>query len=412
LPSNKRILHAALRKAKGELIISLLLMGIIASTLSSFIVLASASSSLQYGLQNYVNQFAPWIVITPEGPCQLPHCAKTLPFSVIDNISSLAGVQNVYPMVLFVVWEVHHNQSIIFNGQPKILSLNVGFRSAVVGGPGSFPSTLLDITEGSFPQGIQKGFVHVAGYPPPLSNYSKFISALLDDTPLSGMFNATSTGVIAMNPLFSEFYLLWNSSFIRYELGNATYNRLFGGEPNYVIIKVDSINDVANVVNQVDDIINPYPRFIVLYNQALIDSLLSFQSQTAPLYYALDIIALIAAIAVTALLANVSSGRRIWEGGLFIAQGWLWNNVYRLYYFYFLIISISGFALSLIASIIISHLLVFRYIVYGTTLPIQLVISPVFVSIAFILAIAIPFLASFIALRKFRRNIDRMLAEY
>jgi len=101
LPSNKRILHAALRKAKGELIISLLLMGILASTLSSFIVLASASSSLQNGLQNYVNQFAPWIVVTPEGPCQLPSCAKTLPFSVIDNISSLAGVKNVYPMVLF-----------------------------------------------------------------------------------------------------------------------------------------------------------------------------------------------------------------------------------------------------------------------------------------------------------------------
>ena len=226
------------------------------------------------------------------------------------------------------------------------------------------------------------------------------------------MFNATATGVIAMNPLFNNFYVLWNSSFIRYELGNATYNRLFGGEPNYVIIKVDSINDVTNVVNQVDDIINPYPRFVVWYNQALIDSLLSFQSQTAPLYYALDIIALIAAIAVTALLANVSSGRRIWEAGLFIAQGWLWNNVYRLYYFYFLIISISGFALSLIASIIISHLLVFRYQVYASTLSIQLVISPVFVFIAFILAITIPFLASYIALRKFRRNIDRMLAEY
>ena len=387
-------------------------MGIIASTLSSFIVLASASSSLQYGLQNYVNQFAPWIVVTPEGPCQLPGCAKTLPFSVINNISSLAGVQNVYPMVLFVVWEVHHNQSIILNGQPKVLTLNIGSRSAVVGGSGGFPSILLDITNGSFPQGTESGFVNVAGYSPPLSNYSKFISALRNDTPLSNMFNATVTGVLAMNPLFNEFQLLWNSSFIRYELGNTTYNRLFGGEPNYVIIKVDSINDVANVVNQVDDIINPYPRFIVLYNQALIDSLLSFQSQTAPLYYALDIIALIAAIAVTALLANVSSGRRIWEAGLFIAQGWLWNNVYRLYYFYFLIISISGFALSLITSIIISHLLVFRYTVYGTTLPIQLIISPIFVSIAFILAIAIPFLASYIALRKFRRNIDRMLAEY
>jgi len=104
-------LHAALRKAKGELIISLLLMGILASTLSSFIVLASASSSLQYGLQNYVNQFAPWIVITPEGPCQLPGCAYTLPFSVIDNISSLAGVQNVYPMVLFTAVQVHYNWS-------------------------------------------------------------------------------------------------------------------------------------------------------------------------------------------------------------------------------------------------------------------------------------------------------------
>jgi len=387
-------------------------MGIIASTLSSFIVLASASSSLQYGLQNYVNQFAPWIVVTPAGPCQLPHCAKTLPFSVIDNISSLAGVQSVYPMVLFLAVEVRPNQSIIFNGQPKIMTGYVGYQSAVVGGPGSFPSILLDITEGYFPQGNQNGFVYLSGGPEPVSNYSKYISSYYDTIPLSNMFNATATGVIAMNPLFNNFYLLWNSSFVRYELGNATYNQLFGGEPNYVIIKVDSINDVSNVVNQVDDIINPYPRFIVLYNQALIDSLLSFQSQTAPLYYALDIIALIAAIAVTALLANISSGRRIWEAGLFIAQGWLWNNVYRLYYFYFLIISISGFALSLIASIIISHLLVFRYIVYGTTLPIQLVISPVFVSIAFILAIAIPFLASFIALRKFRRNIDRMLAEY
>jgi len=361
LPSNKRILHAALRKAKGELIISLLLMGIIASTLSSFIVLASASSSLQYGLQNYVNQFAPWIVVTPAGPCQLPSCAKTLPFSVIDNISSLAGVQNVYPMVLFTAVQVHYNWSTIYNGKNETLTLYEGSSSAAVGGPGSFPSTLLDISKGNFPQGNQNEFVHVANYPISDNFNNVFFSSFYDFNPLSGMFNATSTGVIAMNPLFSEFQLLWNSSFIRYELGNATYNQLFAGEPNYVIIKVDSINDVSNVVNQVDDIINPYPRFIVLYNQALIDSLLSFQSQTAPLYYALDIIALIAAIAVTALLANVSSGRRIWEAGLFIAQGWLWNNVYRLYYFYFLIISISGFALSLIASIIISHLLVFRY---------------------------------------------------
>ncbi len=387
-------------------------MGIIASTLSSFIVLASASSSLQYGLQNYVNQFAPWIVVTPEGPCQLPSCAKTLPFSVIDNISSLAGVKNVYPMVLFLAVEIRPNQTLIFNGQPKIMTGYVGYQSAVVGGPGSFPLTLLDITKGYFPQGTQNGFVYADNFPEPLSNYSKYVSSFYDTIPLSNMFNATATGAMAMNPLFEQFGLLWNSSFIRYELGNATYNRLFGGEPNYVIIKVDSINDVANVVNQVNDIINPYPRFVVWYNQALIDSLISFQSQTAPLYYALDIIALIAAIAVTALLANISAGRRIWEAGLFIAQGWLWNNVYRLYYFYFLIISISGFALSLIASIIISHLLVFRYIVYGTTLSIQLVISPVFVSIAFILAIAIPFLASYIALRKFRRNIDRMLAEY
>ena len=387
-------------------------MGIIASTLSSFIVLASASSSLQYGLQNYVDQFAPWIVVTPAGPCQLPSCAKTLPFSVIDNISSLAGVQNVYPMVLFTAVQVHYNWSTIYNGKNETLTLYEGSSSAAVGGPGSFPSTLLDISKGNFPQGNQNEFVHVANYPISDNFNNVFFSSFYDFNPLSGMFNATSTGVIAMNPLFTEFQLLWNSSFIRYELGNATYNQLFAGEPNYVIIKVDSINDVSNVVNQVDDIINPYPRFIVLYNQALIDSLLSFQSQTAPLYYALDIIALIAAIAVTALLANVSSGRRIWEAGLFIAQGWLWNNVYRLYYFYFLIISISGFALSLIASIIISHFLVFRYIVYGTTLPIQLVISPVFVSMAFILAIAIPFLSSFIALRKFRRNIDRMLAEY
>jgi len=412
LLSNRRILHVALRKARGELIISLLLIGILASTLSSFTVLASASSSLQYGLQNYVNQFAPWIVVTPEGPCQLPSCAKTLPFSVIDNISNTPGVQNVYPMVLFMTFEVHYNQSIIFNGVPKIMTGYEGTRSAVVGGPNSFPTVLLDITQGSFPQGTQNGFVYVAGSPEPQGNYSKFISPFQNSTPLSPMFNATATGTIAMNPLFNEFQYLWNSSFIRYELGNATYNQLFGGEPNYVIIKADSINDVASVVNQVNNIIDPYPRFIVLYNQALIDSLVSFQSQTAPLYYALDIIALIAAIAVTALLANISAGRRIWEAGLFIAQGWLWNNVYRLYYFYFLILSISGFALSLIASIIISHFLVFRYIVYGTTLPIQLVISPVFVSIAFILAIAIPFMASYIALRKFRRNIDRMLAEY
>jgi len=112
----------------------------IASTQSSFIILASASSSLQNGLQNYVNQFAPWIVVTPEGPCQLPSCAKTLPFSVIDNISSLAGVQSVYPMVLFLAVEVRPNQSIIFNGQPKIMTGYVGSISAVVGGPGSFPS--------------------------------------------------------------------------------------------------------------------------------------------------------------------------------------------------------------------------------------------------------------------------------
>src|SRR5579875_3947288 len=100
LPLPCEALHARFfrSKARGELIISLLLIGIIASTLSSFIVLASASSSLQYGLQNYVNQFAPWIVITPEGPCRLPSCAYTLPFSVIDNISSLAEVQSVYPM--------------------------------------------------------------------------------------------------------------------------------------------------------------------------------------------------------------------------------------------------------------------------------------------------------------------------
>ena len=61
---------------------------------------------------------------------------------------------------------VYHKVT-IYNGKNETLTLYEGSSSAAVGGPGSFPSILLDISKGNFPQGNQNEFVHVTNYPIP-----------------------------------------------------------------------------------------------------------------------------------------------------------------------------------------------------------------------------------------------------
>lgn len=294
------------------------------------------------------------------------------------------------------------------------MNLTEGFRSALVGGPSSFPAFLLEVKNGSFPQGSEPAFVIYENLPPFIfgKNYTVYLSLLDKIEPISNLFNATHIGVLATNPLFSYVGVFWNSTFVMQELGPTLYNQTFYGEPNYIIVKVDNVNDVASVVDRLNAIIQPYPKFVTEYNGVLIDSLRSFQSQTAPLYYALDVAALIGAIGVTTMLASISARRRIWEAGLFVSQGWRWSSVFRLYYLYFLLLSSIGFAIAVVGSIVVSNFLAFSYVVFVSIFTIKVSISPIFVLTSIVLVIFIPYVASYIVQRRFRKGLDRLLAEY
>lgn len=418
----RRIFLMSVRKIKKESGWSFLIICILVAGLMASILIPSIGSSLQLAFSNYSNELAPWVVVAPKGNCPNPFtCQQILPDGIVPQIRAISGVQRVYPIVINDTAFPKTNVTLtnIDGNNITLNSFATVYPSAVVGGPKGYPVDLMDIANGTFPHDGESAFVINALLPNILRlnhNYTVDLASNYDGSgsPITPPFNATVSGIMAMNPLFGDIELFWNSSFLMNKLGSVAYNQTFGGNgTNYIIIKVGNVADVPAVVSQLDKMLKPYPLFVAVYNQQLIQSLDSFVYQTAPLYAILESVALVAVIAITFFTSYAVAGKRKWEAGLLVSQGWSWGFVFFLYFFYFVILFLTAFVASSLASIFLSHFLVFKYTVFIKRLSVTVSVLPIYLLETFVLSIGMSSLASYTIVRRLRgTGIDRILAEF
>ena len=89
-------INIALSKARREKLWSLAIVGLLTIGLTTWIVVPSLSASLQEGFSSYANNVATYIFIYNTGAEDYGY---RLNQSFIDEIATLEGVRDVYPIV-------------------------------------------------------------------------------------------------------------------------------------------------------------------------------------------------------------------------------------------------------------------------------------------------------------------------
>ena len=216
----------ATRKVIKERVWSLAIVGLLTVGLISWVVIPSISASLQQGLSSYGNSTATYIFVydtgAPDG------YQYRIPITVNDEITSIPGVQHVYPIVsnltyFFNVVTFHFKlPNGTFTNNPNSV---VSFQSAVIGGQGGFPQELISVSDGRLPKD-EAGFVangltastlklnqtYVAGFMLPHQNGS--LANYVDSSGDYMQVNATAVGQMTYNPMLQQTGVLWNSTFL------------------------------------------------------------------------------------------------------------------------------------------------------------------------------------------------------
>jgi predicted lysophospholipase L1 biosynthesis ABC-type transport system permease subunit len=220
--------------------------------------------------------------------------------------------------------------------------------------------------------------------------------------------------MIAANPLYSEVAVMWNSTFMMDTLGPRAFNQTFGaGQTNYLIVKVDNVSDVSVVASQLNEILKSYPPFQLFYDQAFAQNAESYVTQVAPLYQVFGLLSLIAVVVVTFLVSQLVAGKRSWEAGMLLTQGWSWNKITSNYFYYFLLLSLASFSLAAVVSIGLGNFFTATYLVYAQKVTLNASADPFYIATGLLLAILIPFFASLTVIRRLKRmGLDKILREY
>jgi len=390
--------------------------------LTGWIVTPAIGNSLRSGLSSYANTSATYVIVDYTGSPQGQE--ETLPHNLVENISAINGVQTVYPV------DINYTNFNFPNyATPPPPGESVGIkgaveqvRSAVIGGPYGFPLALVDLTAGRLPFGTRPEFIV---NDPTISNMNNVGAgynlgkpyAIGDNTSVTtagANFTASVVGINSYSPLLGDSaQSLWNATFFQNELGQKLFNETFGVGATLLIVKVTSVDQVPVVANRVTDSLQAYPAFRVEYDQATVNSLLSVETGTAPLYELIGLVSLGSSIAALFFVSYVAVHRRSWEVGLFVSQGWTWRRVTEFFLEYFLLLAALSYVVSVLLSLLIMQYTTFSYQVFGTVLRLQTSAGVFDLASAGLIAVGVTFAISFfMRWRLSKSSLDSTLREY
>jgi hypothetical protein len=412
----RRTLKLSTGRALREMGWSVVIVGVLTSGLTAWILIPSIGSTLSSNLSSYANGVGTYISVEGSG--------SPIPQGTIRNISSIPGVQHVYPFVVNGTYFVVKNwNTTLGTGQWHVVPLaRFGVSSALIGGSNGFPTDLLSLSSGSAP-GDTPAFAfepYLEDAQPPQTDVQLGVAqevaigcgACANVTVVGSYFNATATGEVAANPLFSDIALFWNSTFMMNHLGPQLYNEEWGGNrSNYLIVKVDKVADVSRVGSAISQLLSP--PFQANYDQVFAQDTQSFVTQTAPLYEIIGLISLIAVIAITFLVSHLVAGKRSWEAGVLLTQGWKWRELNSLYSYYFLILSLVSFTLAAIISMVASQFFTSTYYVFAQQVTVTAAADPFYLGTGLLLAVLMSLFASWTVVRRLKRmGLDGILRAY
>jgi FtsX-like permease family len=409
-------IHLARKKILGEAGFSTMVVAIMVAGLTGWIVIPAIGSSLESGLSGYANTAGTYVIVDFNGNPLSQQ--STLPSNVIDWISRIAGVQAVYPVdVNFVTFQFpNYSQPPPPGGRVSLKGAYASMQSAVIGGPYGFPPSLIGLVAGRLPNSNEPGFVVNSPLLQNLNNQGHpFTVGDRVNASIAGVnFTAFAVGVNAYNPLVGGSVLaLWDSAFLQNVLGQNRYNQTFGVGANLLIVKIDSVGQVVAAADSMTNMLSAYPDYLVTYDQATVNNLVSVESGTAPLYELIGVVSVGSSVAAMLFVSFLAASRRGWETGLLMAVGWNWNQVTRFLFAYFLILVVISFALSGLFSYALSQNIRLTSQVYGSTLVMRPSISPFdFVSAGLIAVGIAGAAASLMRWRLGRAGVDELLREF
>ncbi len=327
-------IYLAKKKAFGEAAFSALIVAIMVAGLTGWIVIPAIGASLESGLSGYANTTGTYVIVSFNGNPLSQQ--STLPSSVVDEISTIAGIQAVYPVdVNFTMFRFpNYTQPPPPGEGVSIKGANQFVQSAVIGGPYGFPSSLIGLVSGRLPNTNEPGFVVTS---PSLLNLNNqghpFAVGDNASVSIAGVnFTALAVGVNAYNPLIGDSVLaLWNPAFFQSTIGRSLYNQTFGVGANLLIVKVNSVGQVAAAANSITNSLSAYPDYRVTYDQATVNNLVSVESGTAPLYELIGVVSVGSSMTAVLFVSFLAANRRGWETGLLLTVGWDWNKITSSY---------------------------------------------------------------------------------
>jgi len=414
-----KLRHGAFRLSRGralrEIGWSIVIVGVLTSGLTAWILIPSIGSTLSSNLTNYANGVATYISVEGGG--------EVLPQDTIIKISDIPGIQAIYHFATNATYFVVHNFTTNLGGRQHVVPLaRFGVSSAIVGGSNGFPPNLLELAAGRAP-GNEAAFAfepYLRNSNPPQTDVTLGgtqevgVGCLncANITIAGSYFNATAVGEVAVNPLFSDVALFWNSTFMQEHLGPQLYEQEWGGSrSNYLVVKVDNVADVSRVGMAISQLLSP--PFQANYDQVFAQDTQSFVTQTAPLYEILGLVSLVAVIAITFLVSHLVAGKRSWEAGMLLTQGWTWSEIFTFYSYYFLILSSISFAFASLVSVVASRLFTSTYSIFAQQVTVTAAADPFYVTTGFALAVLMAPFASWTAVRRLKRmGLDGILREY
>ncbi len=408
----------SIRKIRRDVKYSIVLIVILAIGFSSWILIPSISDHLESTLHDYSANVATYVTVSSKGQTGGLPPTTGLPPSVIEQMKALGHVENVYAFRTNFTRFIFHNVPIVIvspNGTRTTIyqDVDAGMLSAPIG-QGYFPMELVSLVEGKIPLGTFPGFVTNCDGNIDIRNNSPLTTNTTYAVRVgASQFDALATGRNTINYLYADVCVLWNPAFLQQELGPANFTSTFGGAPNFAIVKVDTISNVRSVVESLKSILTDFRGYVPVYDEAALVALQNLQGQTVPLYHIVSLLGLAFAVAIAFLASFLATGRRSWEPGLLVSQGWSRFKIFGFVFSYYSMISAIALLTAICLSELASRLTAYQYAVYGTRL---LISTPV--SIAYVVS-SVPialFISSIVALVESIRfgkiSLERALKDY
>jgi hypothetical protein len=429
------LLGLSLLKVRRDILSTLLLIFVIASSTLAFILIPSLSTNLDSGIKAYSNQVATYIVVyenyrsayvqacqTGDTVCQL------LPPDLLQQMKSLPGVEAYYFAITNITWMISAaNLTVVVTAAPpgsgsSNLSITTLRQELVCGvlGNGNYPPSLVQLSSGRLPATgtpefvvlstviVQNPFIEMREG----NNYN--FSFSWGPYPGSDLnFSATLVGVETFNPVFPRIDVLFDSTYIKNLLGPTLYNETFGGNgANVVILKAKSLSDVQSIANETGALLANYSYYTMTYDQAGIANFQGFEAQTSPLYLFLSIVAMVSAAAAAGFVFYLGIGRREWEAGLLVTEGWSWTDLTKYFSYYYLPITCVAWGVATALSFVIGPVIAFKFAVYGTTLVFSASPQLDYILSSLAVMLSLSFVVSWLGVRRLRRKgLDEILRE-